>query len=93
MYKRIRTKIEHATFKARTDADGNILSYRISPNEGYKLHEITLDEKALDKYGNETGEIKLGFTKSYVTAGAEYDFEKNKREIYVTEVDNDERNY
>lgn len=86
MYKRIKTKIEHATFKVRTDADGNILSYRISPNEGYKLHEITLDEKVCDEYGNETGEITLGFTKSYVTAGAGYNFEKNDRQIYVEEV-------
>ncbi len=86
MYKRIKTKIEHATFKVRTDADGNILSYRISPNEGYKLHEITLDEKVCDEYGNGTGEIKLGFTKSYVTAGAGYNFEKNDRQIYAEEV-------
>ena len=86
MYKRIKTKLEHATFKARTDADGNILSYRISPNEGYRLHEITLDEKVCDEYGNETGEIKRGFTESYVTAGAEYDFAKNERQIYAKEV-------
>lgn len=92
MYKRIKTKIEHATFKVRTDADGNILSYLISPNEGYKLHEITLDEKVCDEYGNETGEIKLGYTESYVTAGAGYDFEKNERQIYVEEVKNEYNN-
>ena len=78
MYKRIKTKIEHATTKARLDADENILSYRISPNEGYKLHEITLDEK-----NDETGEVILGYTNAYVTAGADYDFEKNEREIYA----------
>ena len=83
MYKRIKTKIEHATTKARLDADGNIISYRISPNEGYKLHEITLDEIVVDENGVETGDAKLGFTESYVTAGAEYDFEKNERQIYV----------
>jgi len=82
MYKRIKTKIEHATTKARLDADGNIISYRISPNEGYKLHEITLDEHDV-----ETGEIKHGFTASYITAGAEYDFEKNERQIYVKEAE------
>lgn len=86
MYKRIKTKVEHASFKVRTDADGNILSYRISPNEGYKLHEITLDEEVCDEYGKETGEIKLGYTESYVTAGAGYDFEKNERQIYAVEV-------
>lgn len=85
MYKRVKTKIEHATFRARTDAEGNVLSYRISPNEGYKLHENTLDEVILDEEGNETGEIKLGFTKSYVTTGSNYDFDKNERQIYVKE--------
>ena len=92
MYKKIKTKIEHATFKVRIDADGNILSYRISPNEGYKLHEVTLDEPVVDENGNETGEKKLGFTKSYVTAGVGYDFEKNEREIYVEEVKNEHNN-
>lgn len=83
MYKRIKTKIEHATTKARLDADENILSYRISPNEGYKLHEITLDEMSFDEEGNETGEVILGYTEAYVTAGADYDFEKNERQIYA----------
>lgn len=80
MYKRIKTKIEHATFKTRTDAEGNVLSYRISPNEGYKLHEITLDET-----DDETGEVNPGFTRSYITAGANYDFSKNERKIYIKE--------
>lgn len=86
MYKRIKTKIEHATFEARTDESGKVISYRISPNEGYKLHEITLDEIAVDENGNETGEIIKGFTTSYITAGADYDFEKNDRQIYVVEI-------
>lgn len=86
MYKRVKTKIEHATFEARTDTDGNIISYRISPNEGYKLHEVTLDEIVIDAEGNETGEIKQGFTTSYITAGADYDFVKNERQIYVVEI-------
>lgn len=82
MYKRIKTKIEHTTFEARTDDNGNILSFRISPNEGYKLHEVTLDEIVTDESGNETSEIKQGFTKSYITAGANYDFVKNDRQIF-----------
>lgn len=78
MFKRVKTKIEYATTEAYTDENGNILWYRITPNEGYKLHEITLDEVE-----NETSEPKLGFTTSYVTAGVNYDFEKNVREIYA----------
>ena len=86
MFKRIKTKIEHAKFETYTDENGNVLWYRISPNEGYKLHEVTLDEIVLDENGNETGEIKQGFTTSYITAEAKYDFENNEREIYAVEV-------
>lgn len=86
MFKRIKTKIEHATFEAYKDENGNVLWYRISPNEGYKLHEVTLDEIVIDENGNETGEIKQGFTTSYITAGADYDFAKNERQIYVVEI-------
>ena len=81
MYKETESKIENTIFEARTDEKGNILSYRISPKEGYKLHEITLDET-----NEETGEVKLGFTTSYITAGVNYDFEKNERQIYALEV-------
>ena len=86
MYKEINAKIKNTIFEARTDADENILSYRIYPANGYKLHEITLDENVVDENGNETGEIKKGFTESYITAGANYDFEKNERQIYAEEV-------
>lgn len=81
MYKKTEAKIENTIFEARTDKDENILSYRISPKEGYKLHEITLDET-----NEETGEVKLGFTTSYITAGVNYDFKKNERQIYALEV-------
>ena len=87
MYKEIESKIDNTIFEARTDKNGETISYRISPAEGYKLHEITLDEDVIDEETLEsTGEIKLGFTGAYVTAGANYDFEKNERQIYaVTE--------
>ena len=84
MYKEIEPLIENTVCVAR-EKDGEFVSYRIKPADSYKLHEITLDEKAVDEYGNETGEIILGFTKAYVTAGADYDFLKNEREIYVKE--------
>ena len=84
MYKKTEAKIENTIFEARTDEKGTVLSYRIFPKEGYKLHEITLDEEIVDKETLEpTGKIKLGYTESYVTAGADYDFEKNEREIYA----------
>lgn len=82
MYKEIEPLIENTLCEARVK-DGKIISYRIRPKEGYKLHEITLDEKAVDENGNETNEVILGFTKAYVTSGAGYDFKKNDREIYA----------
>lgn len=83
MYKEATAKLDNTVFEARTDENGKVISYRITPLDGYKLHEITLDENVTDEYGNATGEIKQGFTTSYITAGADYDFEKNEREIYT----------
>lgn len=63
----------------------NNKAYKIRPKKGYKLHEKSRDEAVIDENGNETGEIKLGYTSGIVTTGAEYDFEKNPREIYAVE--------
>ena len=84
MYKTIESKFDNTIFEARTDENGEIISYRISPADGYKLHEISLDEEVVDEETLEpTGKVNLRFTKSYVTAGANYDFEKNERQIYA----------
>lgn len=77
MYKEIEPLVDNTICEARVK-DGKAISYRIRPEKGYKLHEITLDEK-----NEETEEVILGFTTAYVTCGAEYDFEKNEREIYT----------
>ena len=88
MYKEIEPLIPNTICEARMDDSDNVISYRISPAKGYKLHEITLDEEVVDKETLEpTGEKKLGYTESYVTAGAEYDFEKNEREIYAVKAE------
>ena len=88
MYKEIEALIENTKFEARVDKNENIISYRISPIEGYKLHEITLDEEIMDKETLlPTGEVKKGYTRAFVTAGPNYDFEKNEREIYAVRED------
>lgn len=82
MYKEIEPLIDNTICEAR-EIDGKVISYRIRPADGYKLHEVTLDEKVIDEEsGAETGEVKKGFTTSYITAGVDYDFVKNEREIY-----------
>ncbi len=87
MFKEIKPLIDNTICEAR-EVDGQVISYRISPAEGYKLHEVTLDEDVCDEVTLEpTGEKKLGFTTSYVTAGADYDFEKNERQIYSVPAD------
>ena len=83
MYKEIEAKLENTIFEAREE-NGEIISYRIRPADGYKLHEVTLDEEVMNEETLEpTGKIKLGYTKSYVTASGKYDFEKNDRKIYA----------
>lgn len=84
MYKEIEPLIENTLCEAR-EKNGVVVSYRIRPAEGYKLHEVTLDEKVTDENGNETGEIRPGYTESYITAGAGYDFVINERQIYAVE--------
>ena len=83
MYKETEPLIENTVCEERLGKDGKVISYRIKATEGYLLHETTLDEKIIDKNtGLETGEIRKGFTSSYITAGAGYDFVKNTRKIY-----------
>lgn len=77
MYKEIKPLLDNILCEAR-EKNGKIVSYRIRPAEGYKLHEVTLDE-----IDDKTEKVILGFTNSYITAGANYDFEKNEREIYA----------
>ena len=91
MYKEIDAILENTIFEARCDDDGTILSYLISPSDGYKLHEITLDEDVIDEETFiPTGEKKIGYTTAYVTASSDYDFEINPREIYAAKSEQEE---
>lgn len=85
MYKNIETKIENTVMKERYNDKGELINYVISPEEGYKLHEKSRDEILLDENGNETGEIKKGYTEGIVTVLANYDFKENPREIYAVD--------
>lgn len=90
MYKKIRTKITNTRFEARVNDADEIISYRIYPKDGYLLHEDSLDEITYDENGIETG-VMTNYTTSFITAGANYDFKGNPRNIYaiaVGEVDN-----
>ena len=85
MYNDIDTLIENATMKERYNDKGELINYVISPIEGYVLHEKSRDEIVPDENGNETGEIKKGYTSGIVTVLANYDFKENTREIYAVD--------
>lgn len=85
MYKDIETLIENTTMKERYNDKGELINYVISPIEGYVLHEKSRDEIVVDENGNETGEIKKGYTEGIVTVLANYNFIENPREIYSVE--------
>lgn len=83
MYKNIKTKIENAVMQKRTNENGDVVNYTILPADGYLLHEKNRDEIVFDDEGNETGEVKKGYTSGLITVFPNYDFEKNPREIYA----------
>ena len=85
MYKDITPIIENTVMQERYNETGKMINYIISPKEGFLLHEKSRDEIVLDESGNETGEIKKGYTKGIVTVLANYDFNENEREIYAKE--------
>ena len=83
MYKDIKTLIENATMQERYNDNGELINYVISPIEGYKLHEKSRDEIITGENGNETGDVKKGYTEGIVTVLANYNFIENSREIYA----------
>ena len=85
MYKDIETLIENTKMQERYNDNNELINYVISPVEGYVLHEKSRDEIILDENGNETSEIKLGYTSGIVTVLANYDFKENPREIYAVD--------
>lgn len=83
MYKDIEALIENTIMKERYNDNGELINYVIAPVEGYMLHEKSRDEIILDENGNETGDVKKGYTSGIVTVLANYDFDNNPREIYA----------
>lgn len=79
------TLIENTTMQKRF-IDGVFKQYTIKANEGYILHDNTLDTPVYDEETyEETGEIILGFRPSTYTAtcAANYDFATNPRGFYA----------
>lgn len=82
-YEDIETKIANASMRKRILNDSEI-TYCITPNEEYVLHDKLYDESILDETTmEETGKVILGFRKSTATVPANYDFESNPRQFYA----------
>jgi hypothetical protein len=87
MYKSIEPLIANTICEAR-EVDGQIVSYRIQPADGYKLHEKSLDTPIMNEETfEETGKIKCGYTTVSTTIGASYDWDKNESRIYAIPID------
>ena len=73
--------IEHTTM-VKVLFDGVHRKYRITQNEGYKLHVKGRDVNDIDPVTGE--EIhELGYTSTTVSIDAAYDFETNPQEFYA----------
>lgn len=62
--------------------DGVAIAYTIKADDGYVLHDNTMDWTDIDP---ETGEsvLNLGYAVGTKTCGADYDFAENSREFYA----------
>jgi hypothetical protein len=65
--------------------DGVHKQYCITANDGYVLHDNTLDqyEGGFTEDGEPIGELLLGYTTTTCTCAASYDFATNPREFYA----------
>jgi hypothetical protein len=65
-------------------SDGVFRTYRITPCDGYVLHDKSLDAIVLDPETDEpTGEVTLGFYAGTRSVRYDYDFTANPREFYA----------
>lgn len=72
------TLIENTTMYKYLNSEGIHKTYRITPNDGYVLHDKSRDWTDL-----ETEELKLGYTTGTASCAANYDFTVNPREFYA----------
>lgn len=69
------------------DANGNATAFKIVPQDGYKIHISSRDTEVIDEIsGEKTGEIKPGYTTSFIRLCYSYDFETNPLDIYALPV-------
>ena len=83
IYKDIEPLISNTEMQVREDENGEVISYRITPSKGYKLHTIHYDIQLFDSdTGEPIDEYELGYTTGTILVGNNYDFEENPFDIY-----------
>ena len=81
----IPSPVENATVQ-EVLKNGELYTYHITPNEGYKLHDKDYDEAVTDEETyEETGEVTPGYRTSTASVKADYDWTENNREFYTAE--------
>lgn len=85
MLKEVEAVVANTTMEAYyNDQTNELVSYKITPKPGYKLHHAALDTEIFDEVTHEaTGEIEIGYTDSFITLHKSYDFNKNIFNIYT----------
>ena len=81
-YQDVKPSLIPNTTMVKVFFDGVHKKYRITPNEGYKLHVKGRDQDNVDPV---TGEriFKLGYIGTTVSFDASYNFEENPQEFYA----------
>ena len=78
------TLIANTTMYKYINSNGVFSNYRITPNEGYVLHDQKRDwYTEFDEFGEPIGTPTLGFTRGTASCEATYDFTANPREFYA----------
>jgi hypothetical protein len=74
------TLIENTVMQLKVDENSNGIAYRITPIEGYVLHDKNRDWYDInEETGIENEEPTLGYTTGTATCNIDYDFDKNER--------------
>lgn len=75
---------ENTRTKAIYNDSEDAIAFCIIPDEGYAIHNKFRDTAVIDEEtGLETGEIRKGYTESYIIIQSDYNFEENPYDIYA----------
>lgn len=84
VYEEVIPSLISNTTMLKSIVDGELRSYRITPIDGYVMHDKMMDVEVLDEITHEpTGEVLTGYRASTAGVGYNYDFVANPREFYA----------